>query len=225
MRNVAAPLHILNFCGLGLVERMFLRVWFMCPFAVSVVSGYYFVTFFSVSSGHPTKFPALIALSHVDLTGYPHTACIHLIACSVEGKSYTLFALSRTCFAFLLGRLGCHCPFCCNSGILYLPCSSLTPMSIGCPLHLISTSSSLSTVTPPLVKIDMVPSSAVLPTLMSDVGKSANESACVAMLDSCGMGRRVTYFALLDPPFATPTLLLDCFRMGKLAFLRSCSLR
>ena len=28
------------------------------------------------------KFPAAMALSHVDLTGYPHTACIHLIPCS-----------------------------------------------------------------------------------------------------------------------------------------------
>ncbi len=59
----------------------------MCPFAVSVVSGLYFATFFSVSSGHPTKLPALIAFNHVDLTGYPQTACIHLMACSVDGKS------------------------------------------------------------------------------------------------------------------------------------------
>ena len=97
-------------------------------------------------------------------------------------------------------------------------------MRMGLPLHLISTSSSLRTVTPSLVKIEIVPSSAVLPTLMSDEGKSANESACVAFLERSGMGRRVTNFALLEPPFATPTLLFECFRMGRLAVLRSRSL-
>ena len=48
-------------------------------------------------SGHPLKFPAVIALSHIDLTGYPHTACIHFIFCSVDGKLYTLFAFSSAC--------------------------------------------------------------------------------------------------------------------------------
>ena len=147
------------------------------------------------------------------------------MACSVEGKSYTLLAFSRACFALALGGLGCHCPFCCNSGIWYRPCSSLTPMSMGSPLHLINTSSSLRTVTPSLVKIDIVPSSAVLLTFMSDEGKSANKSACVALLDRSGMGRRVTNLALLEPPFATPTLLFECFGMGKLAVLQSRSLR
>jgi hypothetical protein len=31
--------------------------------------------------------PTFIALSQVNLTGYPHTACIHLMACSMDGKS------------------------------------------------------------------------------------------------------------------------------------------
>lgn len=31
------------------------------------------------------KLPALMALIHVDLIGYPHTACIHLIACLMDG--------------------------------------------------------------------------------------------------------------------------------------------
>ncbi len=56
------------------------------------------------------KFLAAMALSHVDLTGYPHTACIHFIPCSVDGRLYTLFAFSSECQAFLDGVLGCHCP-------------------------------------------------------------------------------------------------------------------
>ena len=107
-------------------------------------------------------------------------------------------------------------------GIRYLPCSSLTPINIGSPLHVINTSSSFSNVTPSLVKIDTVPSSAVLPTLMRDVGKSSNESAVAAFGERLLNGRRVTYFALLAPPFATPTLLIDFFRIGKpMCFLSS----
>eukprot|EP00956_Cyclotella_meneghiniana_P038422 scaffold154279_cov36-Cyclotella_meneghiniana.AAC.2 len=74
------------------------------------------------------------------------------------------------------------------SGILYRPCSSLTPTNIGSPLHLIRTSVSLCTVKPSLVKIEIVPSSAVLPTLIRDVGKSLKVSACAALADSCGIG-------------------------------------
>ena len=56
------------------------------------------------------KFPAAMALSYVDLTGYLHTACIHFIPCSVDGRLYTLLACSSACCAFLDGVLGCHCP-------------------------------------------------------------------------------------------------------------------
>lgn len=141
-----------------------------------------------MSKGHPTKFPALIALIQVDLTGYPQTACIHLMACSVEGKSYTLFACRRTCLAFLLGLCGCHCPCCCVSGILYLPCSSHTLMRIGSPLHVIKTSFSSKRVTPSLVNMETVPLSAVLPTLISDVGKSSKVLAVAARSKRLEMG-------------------------------------
>ena len=130
------------------------------------------------------KFPAAMALSHVDLTGYPHTACIHFIPCSVDGRSYTLFAFSSACRAFLDGVLGSHCPLFWINGMRYRPCSTRTPMSIGAPLHLMSTSVSLCTVTPVFVKIDMVPSSDVFPTLINDVGKFVNVSAVVARFDS-----------------------------------------
>jgi hypothetical protein len=77
-------------------------------------------------------------------------------------------------------------------------------MSSGAPLHLMSTSVSLCTVTPVFVKIDMVPSSDVFPTLINDVGKFVNVSAVVARFDNCGKGSQVTCFALHVLPFATP---------------------
>ena len=106
----------------------------------------------------------------------------------------------------------------------YRPCSSRTPMSSGAPLHLISTSVSLCTVTPVLVNMEMVPSSEVFPTLINDVGKLVNVSAVVARFDNCGKGSRVTFFALHVPPFATSTFLLDGRRMGILASFLSSSL-
>ncbi len=87
-------------------------------------------------------------------------------------------------------------------------------MSSGAPLHLISTSSSLCTVTLVLVNMEKVPSSEVFPTLISDVGKLANVSAVVSRFDSCGKGSRVTFFALHVSPFATPTFLFDERKMG-----------
>ena len=106
----------------------------------------------------------------------------------------------------------------------YHPCSSRTPISSGAPLHLISTSSSLCTVTPVLVNMEMVPSSEVFPTLISDVGKLVNVSAVVARFDSCGKGSRVTFFALHVSPFATPTFLYDERKMGIHASFLSSSL-
>ncbi len=70
----------------------------------------------------------------------------------------------------------------------YCPCLSCTPISSGAPLHLMSTSVSLCTVTPVLVKIEMVPSLDVFSTLINDVGKLVNKSAVVARFDSCGKG-------------------------------------
>ena len=56
-----------------------------------------------------------------------------------------------------------------------------------------STSYSLYTVTPSLVKMDRLPSSDVLPTLISEVGNYLNVSASADFLDSCGNGSVVTY--------------------------------
>ena len=160
------------------------------------------------------KFPAAMALSQVDLTGYPHTVCIHFIPCSVDGRSYTLFAFSSACRAFLDGVLGCHCPFFLMSGMRYRPCLSRIPMSNRAALHLMSTYVPLCTVAPVLVKMEMVPLSEVFPTLINDVGKLVNVSVFVARFDNCGKGSRVTFFALHVSPFATPTFLFDERKMG-----------
>ena len=97
---------------------------------------------------------------------------------------------------------------------------SNTPTRIGSPLQVISTSVSLCTVTPSLVKIEIVPSSAVLPTLIKDVGKSLKESACAALLDSRWIGSLVTYAALLVLPLATPILVCwTCAISGVLLWL------
>ena len=121
-------------------------------------------------------------------------------------------------------RRGCHCPRCCINGIRYRPWLSLMPMRMGLPLHVMSTSSSLCTVTPSLVKIDMVPSSESLPTLMSDVGKSSNVSALLALGLRPLNGRLVTCFAWLHSPLATATRLVDLFKIGRLALHLSFSL-
>ena len=100
-----------------------------------------------------------------------------------------LLACANVCLAFLLGLHGCHCPFCWMSGMRYLPWLSQMPMKIGSPLQVIKTSSSLWTVMPVLVNMDTVPSSAVLPMLMSDVGKSLNVSAHLAVGKSLSNGK------------------------------------
>ncbi len=70
---------------------------------------------------------------------------------------------------------------------------------------MMSTSCSLCTVTPSFVNIDIVPSSDVLPTLISELGKSSNESALAARSDSCLNGRRLTCRAVVVPPLASYT--------------------
>ena len=58
----------------GIVDRTCCLVWTMCPFMVSLLVRQYFEAFWYVSPGHDVKFPALIALSQVYLTGNPADA-------------------------------------------------------------------------------------------------------------------------------------------------------
>ena len=74
--------------------------------------------------------------------------------------------------------------------------------------------------TPSFVNIDIVPSSNVLPTLISELGKSSNESALAARLDSCLNGRRLTCHAVLVPPLAMPTRFVDGRVIGSPTFGR-----
>jgi hypothetical protein len=156
-----------------------------------------------------------MALSHVDLIGYPHTACIHLMACLVDGRSQTLLACQSAFYACLDGHRGCQWPHCCINGIRYCPCLSRMLMRIGSPLHIMRTSSSLNTLTPSFVKTETVPLSDVLPTLIRDVGNSWNVSACLDCADSFQKGSWVNYLALLVPPFATPTRRVEGLRIGR----------
>ncbi len=135
-----------------------------------------------------------------------------------------LLACCSAVRACLDGHCGCHCPCCCINGIRYHPWLSLTPMRMGSPLHVMSTTSSLNTLTPSIVKTETVSLSAVLPTLIKEVGKSWNVSACIARAESCRKGSWVTYLALLVPPLATSTFRVDGCRMGRLALRQSFSL-
>jgi hypothetical protein len=112
-------------------------------------------------------------------------------------------------------------PVCCINGIWYRPWLSLTPMRMGLPLNVMSTSSSLNTLTPSFVKTETVSSLAILPMLIKEVGKSWNVSACIARAESSRNGNWVTYLALLVPPLATPTFCVDGCRMGRPALCQS----
>ena len=65
------------------------------------------------------------------------------------------------------------------------------------------------------VKMDTLPSSAVLSTLISDVGNSSNVSDSAALLESYRNGSLVTYLMLHAPPLVTPTFLADTRNIGK----------
>ena len=167
------------------------------------------------------KFPPFIAFNHVDFTGYPHTAGIHLTACSVDDRLYMLFACSSNRLAFFDSRCGCHCPRCWINGMRYWPWSSLTPIRMGFPFIRMSTSCSLCTVTPLYVKMDIVPSSAVLPTLINECRNSVNVSAVLADVDNDSSGSCVANFALHVSPLATFTFLIDLCKIGRFVCVRS----
>ena len=82
-------------------------------------------------------------------------------------------------------------------------------MNSGLFLHVMSTYFLSCTLTPSLVKIDIVPSLAVFPTLIRDVGNLLNVSACLAFDDNDGKGRLVTCFPSLFSTLATITCLVD----------------
>ena len=102
----------------------------------------------------------------------------------------------------------------------YRPCLSRTPIRMGLPVIRMSTSCSLCTVIPLFVKIDIFPSSAVLPTLINECGNSLNVLAALADFDNALNRICVVNCALYVSPLATFTLLNDFCRIGSCAHLR-----
>ena len=74
------------------------------------------------------------------------------------------------------------------------------------------------------MKTEIVPSSAVLPTLKREVGQSVKESAFFACLDRSGIGISFAFTPELVLPLATPTIFVECRIIGRPACLRSLSL-
>ena len=63
--------------------------------------------------------------------------------------------------------------------------------------------------------MDTLPSSAVLTTLIIDVGNSLNVSASAALLESWCNGSVVMYLPFQDMTLATPTFLADTRNIGR----------
>ena len=60
--------------SLGLADLTPCLFWKRCPMILAVAEGQYLVALESVRPGHEEKFPALIAVNHVERTGYPAAA-------------------------------------------------------------------------------------------------------------------------------------------------------
>ena len=68
---------------------------------VALVDGKYLVVLVSVSPGHDYYFPAPMAFSHVDRTGYSAVVWNYLIRASTLGRSYAIYTVNATCLASL----------------------------------------------------------------------------------------------------------------------------
>ena len=79
-----------------LVERTPCIPWTRCPSIVSLAEGQYFLAFIIVKPGHEAYFPALMASSQLDLTGNPASAWKYMTDASTLGRSYALYATSKT---------------------------------------------------------------------------------------------------------------------------------
>ena len=73
----------------------------MCPLNFSTAHEQYFSALEYASPGHGAKFPFLIALSHVDLTGFLAVACIYHTSASTLGRLYALCAAGAVCLVYV----------------------------------------------------------------------------------------------------------------------------
>ena len=110
------------------------------------------------------------------------------------------------------------------SGMRYCQWLLQTPMRMGLSFHMIRMSCVLYTFTPSLVKIEILPLSAVFPTLISNVGKLGNVSTNLAFFDRAGKGSCVTDLPLHFSLFDTTTCLVDGLNIGRPAAFLSVSL-
>ena len=77
----------LDFCLCLLVDHTTYKDCTICPLIVSTACRQYFSAFEYVNPGHVAKVTFLIALSHVDFTGNPATACMYCTRASTLGRS------------------------------------------------------------------------------------------------------------------------------------------
>ena len=178
----------------------------MCPLIVSNACGQYFASFEYSSPGHVSKFPFLIYLSHVDLTGNPTTACMYRTSASTLGRSYALCSERFVCLFGVWCIINSSVGFKSkrhNIGRLF----SLQPVRIGLPFG-------ESTVTYCLVKNTVQSASHMVPTPTSVlvkevmmypvVGKSAANwgIGSIAVDDdfsTCPVAVSALFFAALVP--------------------------
>ena len=67
---------------------------FMCPFAVAVLGGRYFVISRSVRLGHPSRYPARVAFSSVEMGGLHKDWCANFTALTFVRIECVKFAVS-----------------------------------------------------------------------------------------------------------------------------------
>ena len=137
-----------------------------------------------VMVGHVLKLPALIALIQVSSVGKPAAACRYRTVWLIEGRSYTLFALSF----FVLSTADIihnFAPF------------DLHPWRTGGSVVVIEMVPCLCTVTPSSLGWNIVvyPSSDILLMLTSGVFSPGRMSASLAFWLSCLSGSSVRYVA------------------------------
>ena len=77
----------LDWCFFLLVGLTPCKDWNIFPLIVSTVCGKYLAALEYVNPGHVSKFPFLIDLSHVYLTGNPAATCIYRTRASMLGRS------------------------------------------------------------------------------------------------------------------------------------------
>ena len=90
------------------VDRNPLHVFLPCPLWVSSDSGKYLLTASFVSPGHDANWLFLMALTQVDLVGYPAAAYRYLISSGWVVNSYTLCIVSigSSMVGWLVGVVG-----------------------------------------------------------------------------------------------------------------------